>query len=191
MVNANHACTNEGRLNLEQVTTSSGTREMGKIQNSGRGKRPKENRRVMNICGKCGQSHNKLGIRIEAGILYRRVERLRHQLRIGGGAWAFESVLLSAHPEVRHISVTDRNTGEVWETDRQTFDRYSFPFSGSGRDQKALSLQHWRINHEPPHSEPDAEAFQPPLLPTITVNVFYERARKPRPRIEPKRRRWH
>jgi hypothetical protein len=144
----------------------------------------------MNTCGKCGQSHNRLGIRIERGTLYRNVDRERHQLRISGGAWAFESVLLSGHPEVRHIVVTDRNTGEVWETDRQTFDRYEFPFSGSGRDQKALSLKHWRVNHEPGHNGPAAGAFQPPLLPSITVNVFYERARKPRPRIEPKRRGW-
>lgn len=145
----------------------------------------------MQRCRACGLDHGRLGVEIRGAHLHRSADASRHMLRISGGAWSFESTLLAAHPEVRTIEIVDRNTGELWHTDRATFDRNSFQFNATGREQKALAVKHWKTNGALEHNEPDAEAVQPILLDVRPApGTFYERARKPRPRIEPKRRRW-
>lgn len=143
-------------------------------------------------CRACGLDHGRLAVQIRGAQLQRTADKSRHMLRIGGGAWSFESILLVAHPEVRTIEIVDRHTGELWHTDRATFDANCFPFNGAGRAQQALALRHWKVNADALEPEDqDAEPVQPILAGMSSAQgIVYERARKPRPRIElPKRRR--
>lgn len=111
----------------------------------------------MSTCPKCRLSHERLGIRIESGTLFRLVDQQRHKLRISGGAWAYESALLTAHPEVREFEIVERTTGEVWRTNRETFNRHAFPFTAGGRHQMALAVQWWntRAEAETIHTDTD------------------------------------
>jgi hypothetical protein len=145
----------------------------------------------MPACRKCNLDHGRLGVRIEGNTLFRsNANKASHMIHKNGGAWAFEAALLSRHPEIDYIIVT-ATTGEMWQVDRRTFDRHAYTETASGRPQSALHLNHWRTSDELEHNEPDAEAVQPFLLDVKPpTDTFYERARKPRPRIEPKRRRW-
>ena len=147
--------------------------------------------RQMNVCGKCGFSHNRLGVRIEGSTLFRSgADKSRHMIHKEGGAWAFESALLSKHPEINYIIVT-ATSGEMWQVDRRTFERHAYLETASGRPQLALHLNHWKTSDELQHNEPDSETVQPMLLDVKPPpGTFYERAKKPRPRIEPKRRHW-
>lgn len=148
--------------------------------------------RQTNTCGKCGFSHNRFGVRIEGRTLFRsNVDPKRHQIHKNGGAWAFESALLSRHPEIDYIIISSAS-GEVWQVDRATFDRHAFRETASGRPQFALSLIHWKKQGSAEqHNEPDAGAVQPILLDVKPpTGTFYERAKKPRPRLDPPRRRW-
>jgi hypothetical protein len=147
--------------------------------------------RQTNVCGKCGFSHSRLGVRIEGSTLFRSsADPKRHMIHKDGGAWAFESALLSKHPEVNYIIIT-ATTGEVWQVDRRTFDERAYRETSSGRPQFALSLIHWKKEGEPERTEPNAEAVQPFLLSVSPPSgTFYEKAKKPRPRLDPKRPRW-
>lgn len=148
--------------------------------------------RQTNVCGKCGFSHSRLGVRIQGNTLFRSgADPKKHMIHKNGGAWAFEAPLLSGHPEIDYIMIST-TTGETWQVDRATFDRYAFRETSSGRPQYALSLIHWKKEGEAgPPTEPDAEAWQPPLIQVQTPKVFYERARAPRPRLPLKRRGWN
>lgn len=148
--------------------------------------------RQTNVCSKCGFSHGRLGVRIQGNTLFRsNADPRQHMIHKNGGAWAFESALLSRHPEIDYIIIS-ATTGETWQIDRKTFDERAYRETGSGRPQFALSLIHWKKEGEAePQTEPDAEAVQPILLDVKPVTeTFYEKARKPRPRLEPRRRRW-
>lgn len=148
--------------------------------------------RQTNVCGKCGFSHGRLGVRIQGNTLFRSgADPKKHMIHKQGGAWAFEAPLLSGHPEIDYIIVTT-TTGETWQVDRRTFDERAYRETSSGRAQFALSLNHWRTSDALEHNEPDAEAVQPILF-TVSPppGTFYERAKKPRPRLDPpRRRRW-
>lgn len=143
----------------------------------------------MSNCRQCGLDHQRLGISIDGRTLHRSADKSKHMLRASGGAWAFESTLLSRHPEVDYVIIIDRNSGETWRVDRRTFDAQSFPFSAAGRDQRALSLRYWDDGHE--RHEPEPEGVQLILTNSAEVNgTRFEKAKKPRPRIEPKRHGW-
>lgn len=148
----------------------------------------------VNMCGKCGLPHGKLGVKIQGGTLFRsRADPSRHLLRAGGGSWAFEAPLIKKHDEVNYLMVTTIQ-GDTYQTHRSTFDQHAFPFSGAGREQLALSLKHWRSDGDLGQQEnaPDGPTGVQPLLieSTETEGTKYEKAKKPRPRTEPKRRRW-
>ena len=117
----------------------------------------------MSACRQCGLDHQRLGVEIRGDTLSRTADKSRHMLRTKGGGWAFEAALIIAHPEIDQIVVTDRNTGETWQTDRRTFEIHSYDFTVSGRAQRALGDRHWNTgsNDQPDeHNEPDAGAVQ-------------------------------
>lgn len=147
----------------------------------------------MSTCTKCGHDHQKLGVRIEKRVLYRSAIS-GHRVKAFGGAWGFSAKFWDAHrPEFDRIQITERDTRHVYRATTTTFDQHAYReiLSAGYGLQVVLPLMRFNKPDELEHNEPDAEAVQPILLDVRPApGTFYERAKRPRPRIEPKRRRW-
>ena len=85
--------------------------------------------------------------------MWRDVDRRRHLLHLGGGAWAFLADLIDLHPEVEVFRIEDKLTGEFFETDRETMERHSWRRDLGAGMQVILPLDWWRVNGAPARAE--------------------------------------
>ena len=151
-------------------------------------------------------NHARLGVQIENGVLTRTVRASRHQVRKGGGGWAFASAFWDSHVrEIHRVDLYECEQGIFYTATREEFTCYAWRAvldpTGRAGEQIILPLARWQIVRAPQGDglslaeaagdNPRAQmADQLSLAGMPHTNViFYKRGSGPRPRL-PKRRLW-
>lgn len=90
----------------------------------------------------CNCGHEAMGYAIDGETLTKHVRGSIHML-LRPPAWAVQTVVLSAHKDIRFIVVIDDESSLTYTAERELFDKHGLPVNRGFGAQTALVLKYW------------------------------------------------